>query len=99
MGERNFQKEYMFQLTLPERGATREHLPLGWLRGRFNPRSPSGERHGNYLLETESTWFRLTLPERGATGCLQDAQRIPLVSTHAPRAGSDRNEIGKPPRV
>ena len=22
MGERNFQKEYMFQLTLPERGAT-----------------------------------------------------------------------------
>ena len=56
----------------------------------FNSRSPSGERRLNTTPQTLTRWFQLTLPERGATGAYSRPQRCPEVSTHAPRAGSDR---------
>ena len=55
----------------------------------FNPRSPHGERQYNRQQSANSTQFQPTLPARGAT-CLQGLRnRFRVISTHAPRTGSD----------
>ena len=56
----------------------------------FNPRSPCGERLIVFEIDYPPTKFQPTLPVRGATPAT--VQEVPplVISTHAPRAGSDR---------
>ena len=56
----------------------------------FNPRSPHGERRE---YQFEHTWlglFQPTLPARGATDWAGRDGLHAVISTHAPRTGSDR---------
>ena len=80
----------IFQPTLPVRGATGIAAKYGTTY-QFQPTLPvrgatRGDEFGDVVIE-----FQPTLPVRGATvhhlvdGCLME------ISTHAPRAGSDRN--------
>ena len=55
----------------------------------FNPRSPHGERQGFKFRGIDDVIFQPTLPARGATGQRCGNTRILLISTHAPRTGSD----------
>ena len=78
-----------FQPTLPARGATRAaEFGRGADRG-FNPRSPHGERLDTSVERVSDSMFQPTLPARGATTQQRAEQRHILVSTHAPRTGSD----------
>ena len=58
---------FIFQSTLPARGAT----AFGWATGadgvHFNPRSPHGERPGESSISSQLSQFQSTLPARGAT--------------------------------
>ena len=81
-----------FQPTLPLRGATilielQRALACG-----FNPRSPCGERPGTRTNPSGEVMFQPTLPLRGATACSTAFTGCRRVSTHAPLAGSDRDE-------
>ena len=55
----------------------------------FNPRSPCGERPGLITTTNQSCLFQPTLPVRGATCQAIRLLGPVLISTHAPRAGSD----------
>ena len=55
----------------------------------FNPRSPCGERHALNLDWIIRKVFQPTLPVRGATRPVGSACAPSIISTHAPRAGSD----------
>ena len=56
----------------------------------FNPRSPCGERLNALLDSLHNTVFQPTLPVRGATVLPTVLDQAEYISTHAPRAGSDR---------
>ena len=81
---------YLFQSTLPARGATVRLLLPGPPGDNFNPRSPRGERR---FVGTEDQWlaslFQSTLPMRGATQGVGGVWGLLLISIHAPREGSD----------
>ena len=62
----------------------------------FNPRSPHGERLDVSELTGGSLTFQPTLPARGATSGAFAARPFPVISTHAPRTGSD--SFGSPSR-
>ena len=55
----------------------------------FNPRSPCGERRD--IIDAMNCGFRFqsTLPVWGATGLRIGMERLPGISIHAPRVGSD----------
>ena len=55
----------------------------------FNPRSPCGERQDIPLHAARCAVFQPTLPVRGATQPPAPDMSHVLISTHAPRAGSD----------
>ena len=55
----------------------------------FNPRSPHGERHRDYMALDVSELFQPTLPARGATKEGMSVEAWVAISTHAPRTGSD----------
>ena len=57
--------------------------------GDFNPRSPHGERLGDGGVFDVRRLFQPTLPARGATHVNAFIARAGLISTHAPRTGSD----------
>ena len=57
----------------------------------FNPRSPCGERHHAENQLFQIVEFQSTLPLRGATKDLWATEQVPLISIHAPLAGSDRS--------
>ena len=57
----------------------------------FNPRSPHGERPGPHSTNKNAISFQSTLPARGATPPKHGSTRIPGISIHAPRTGSDRD--------
>ena len=78
----------MFQLTLPERGATQKCCK-SVLVVLFQLTLPERGATEQYLEVIEHLPFQLTLPERGATNRGVALQRKGYVSTHAPRAGSD----------
>ena len=59
----------------------------------FNSRSPCGERLGDFTMTTKDTTFQLTLPVWGATALPCDSVATRLISTHAPRVGSDKVRI------
>ena len=56
----------------------------------FNPRSPCGERRNHEDQEGKTYKFQPTLPVRGATAFIAASRTRQSISTHAPRAGSDR---------
>ena len=58
---------YLFQSTLPVRGATRECLHKWRRKNNFNPRSPCGERLAGFGHFYSVGKFQSTLPVRGAT--------------------------------
>ena len=63
------------------------HLSIGMYD--FNPRSPCGERQEISRHTPRRNQFQPTLPVRGATLGITQAYEKILISTHAPRAGSD----------
>ena len=60
-------KPFLFQSTLPVRGATPKMLILCGRLLNFNPRSPCGERLIRYIHGNPKHKFQSTLPVRGAT--------------------------------
>ena len=62
-------------------------------RADFNPRSPHGERRRRHERRQRPKKFQPTLPARGATKALTESQRRLVISTHAPRTGSDFGRI------
>ena len=59
----------------------------------FNPRSPHGERLNQTILTASSRAFQSTLPARGAT-CVKAVNVTRQgISIHAPRTGSDENDV------
>ena len=93
-GTRREKSRARFQPTLPARGATLRIQPSCTTGRDFNPRSPHGERLNGEKKANGAIEFQPTLPARGATcvgaWCLLGL----LISTHAPRTGSDRVRIG-----
>ena len=61
------QLQWLFQSTLPSRGATRVVHALRPTGVDFNPRSPRGERLTSLCHAPASARFQSTLPSRGAT--------------------------------
>ena len=61
----------------------------------FNPRSPHGERRSSCSFSSISLIFQPTLPARGATVPKAHSYSVLVISTHAPRTGSDGNRKGK----
>ena len=55
----------------------------------FNPRPPRGGRHCSSAAHRRAGIFQSTPPARGATVDLRIAQRILVISIHAPREGGD----------
>ena len=55
----------------------------------FNPRSPCGERPIFRISRPWAGLFQSTLPMRGATFTSRGTSISPLISIHAPHAGSD----------
>ena len=83
---------FLFQSTLPARGATILHELNHALRY-FNPRSPHGERPPSLRpTRARATSFQSTLPARGATGAFQVSDALSMISIHAPRTGSDKRQ-------
>ena len=73
----------------PRAGSDRRRGANALRKKYFNPRSPCGERHLHTIIAISHNLFQPTLPVRGATR--GNRRRFPLlvISTHAPRAGSD----------
>ena len=61
----------------------------------FNPRSPHGERHAMAWAIQRVNAFQPTLPARGATRYHFFRRLSNVISTHAPRTGSDGITPGK----
>ena len=61
------QSSFLFQSTLPLRGATCTAVPHRTAGGYFNPRSPYGERQRSRYTGCVRRGFQSTLPLRGAT--------------------------------
>ncbi len=80
---------YIFQSTLPMRGATAasKYSMLG--SRHFNPRSPCGERLTARHKPNNTLVFQSTLPMRGATMNEMPSISGINISIHAPHAGSD----------
>ena len=68
---------------------TRRVQRLPFRQRNFNPRSPHGERPRGAGGGDGDAKFQPTLPARGATGPIRPAGQHHLISTHAPRTGSD----------
>ena len=58
----------------------------------FNPRSPHGERRDAGAKNPARCRFQSTLPARGATDWRTRKQPQRVISIHAPRTGSDRDD-------
>ena len=81
---------YLFQSTLPARGATEWFIPMRITSGNFNPRSPHGERLNCFRHRPGIDTFQSTLPARGATFWrFAHVANSDNISIHAPRTGSD----------
>ena len=59
--------KYLFQSTLPSRGATSPDRSRKAVADYFNPRSPRRERQDLVLEESDTPKFQSTLPSQGAT--------------------------------
>ena len=84
---------YLFQPTLPARGATALLIGNPIALVHFNPRSPRGERPSLSTGTYSRALFQPTLPARGATTVCRCRTAFASISTHAPREGSDASRI------
>ena len=83
-------KRQWFQPTLPLRGATHRRRRPRRAAGRFNPRSPCGERPHRGVPAARGHLVSTHAPLAGSDApSLADDGTSELVSTHAPLAGSD----------
>ena len=80
---------WLFQSTLPARGATVRARYVWRSCADFNPRSPHGERLTSRCKMAGRCEFQSTLPARGATAALSAVFSGVSISIHAPRTGSD----------
>ena len=79
----------------PRAGSDRRTLPSSARpETYFNPRSPCGERLPSGPISHRFGSFQPTLPVRGATATVAHHKKPIDISTHAPRAGSDRCPYG-----
>ena len=79
----------LFQPTLPARGATKFVVKM-LVEKVFQPTLPArGATSSRARPEWRQTIFQPTLPARGATPADSHGSRKVLISTHAPRTGSD----------
>ena len=83
----------IFQPTLPARGATEKLTAEQEEFNNFNPRSPHGERHRPTTTASAGIYFNPRSPHGERRNYLRRGRRYRLISTHAPRTGSDN--IGK----
>ena len=83
----------IFQPTLPARGATENREATRNGSWHFNPRSPHGERPLFVSFLQICAGFQPTLPARGATDAPLAVGGHLMISTHAPRTGSDDSQI------
>ena len=80
----------LFQPTLPARGATVPSCDTSTISCNFNPRSPHGERRPTLIvLHTWSLYFNPRSPHGERQRHFDNIQSHLLISTHAPRTGSD----------
>ena len=59
----------------------------------FNPRSPCGERRENHPNYGKCGRFQSTLPVWGATSAKERSSEPSRISIHAPRVGSDLEDL------
>ena len=78
-----------FQPTLPARGATDRFAQHCIQQLYFNPRSPHGERRESQLPGGIITYFNPRSPHGERQPTEHPEVRTKLISTHAPRTGSD----------
>ena len=84
---------FVFQSTLPSRGATRLPVSLLPTVPNFNPRSPRGERHAEEQSYIPDIMISIHAPLAGSDfdPTTLDANTT-YISIHAPLAGSDRGD-------
>ena len=82
-----------FQSTPPARGATMRTEASQRLYSNFNPRPPQGERPDSISFGKYSLIFQSTPPARGATVRVVAYQPDAIISIHAPRKGSDDQQL------
>ena len=85
-----------FQLTLPERGATPSCCATASSSLSFNSHSPSGERLPRAAHYPIGRGFNSHSPSGERPCTTSSARSIGVVSTHTPRAGSDKLSGDKP---
>ena len=98
---RNDRSAQGFQPTLPARGAT-PRLHCSARVHRFQPTLPArGATRKNPRLPKRLPRFQPTLPARGATVYTHSGETVIVISTHAPRTGSDgtRTDAHAPPCI
>ena len=78
-----------FQPTLPARGATCKPVEQEFLNLLFQPTLPARGATTAATGKRVEAIFQPTLPARGATVYNRGDVACPLISTHAPRTGSD----------
>ena len=81
---------FLFQSTLPARGATAQH-PDTPAEGTFQSTLPARGATAEGTNEAAEWRFQSTLPARGATGIFWNLVIAVSISIHAPRTGSDVN--------
>ena len=80
---------YDISTLAPREGSDYKAGPLVSQHRHFNPRSPRGERRIKAVFDVKRQKFQPSLPARGATRHLSHQLHIVLISTLAPREGSD----------
>ena len=83
-----------FQPTLPARGATTGGGAGQHRHRHFNPRSPHGERRVQFKKCRANWHFNPRSPHGERRGNALISLRVHDISTHAPRTGSDRWQVG-----
>ena len=84
---------FQFQSTLPAGGATFRRHKVCQVFKHFNPRSPHGERPPYKSVPVIADRFQSTLPAWGATAYGGGSENYIVISIHAPRIGSDKDEL------
>ena len=77
----------------PRGGSDNKIIPTNKSATNFNPRSPWGERLILFNLFTRKYKFQSTLPVGGATARYLLHDGCDNISIHAPRGGSDSNNV------
>ena len=94
-----YQRINSISIHAPREGSDLDPPGLQGHRANFNPRSPRGERPGDWLSQGHLQGaFQSTLPARGATDDDVPPAVLVVISIHAPREGSDPQRPPPPRR-